>query len=535
MPRSGGGVYTLPAGNPVVPDTLIEASWANTTLSDIAAEMTNSLARSGAGGMTGPLRITDGSAGVPSLAFGTETATGMYRIGTQQIGISVGGVLRMSITTSAITATGGASFSGDGAALTNLNASNLASGTVPSGRMSGAYTGINQIANNLNQVVLQVGTAASGGSFRCMSDDGTSRWLAGLLTTAGAVNWTLFHLPDSRTYLSVTPSGEFTAQGAVGSASTPTFTLRHINEADAALLRVGDVRATPSGNISAIEQINQRADGNQSFQGRFGAAFWRADGTAINSGTAVGMYAFGGVHTGSSSFNASNLLYPASVVGVAEGSFTSASAMPVGISFRTGSAGESLLGANNTYGTERMRISSAGNVTINAPSSGTTLSLTGAAPLFVTDGTRNGGISIDASNVWFGTYTNHGVNFFSNNTVRANISNSGVFTYTPPGSIGTHELGFRNIPRTTSTTIDSDSRGRVHAVSSGITIPTLSAEACVMIYNDSASSITLTQGSGLTLRLAGTTTTGNRTLAPRGYATIWYNSATEAICSGNVT
>jgi hypothetical protein len=52
------------------------------------------------------------------------------------------------------------------------------------------------------------------------------------------------------------------------------------------------------------------------------------------------------------------------------------------------------------------------------------------------------------------------------------------------------------------------------------------------IYNDSASSITLTQGSGLTLRMAGTSNTGNRTLAARGLATIWFNSATEAIISG---
>ena len=37
---------------------------------------------------------------------------------------------------------------------------------------------------------------------------------------------------------------------------------------------------------------------------------------------------------------------------------------------------------------------------------------------------------------------------------------------------------------------------------------------------------------GLTLRLAGTATTGNRTLAARGLATIWFNSASEAVASG---
>ena len=49
---------------------------------------------------------------------------------------------------------------------------------------------------------------------------------------------------------------------------------------------------------------------------------------------------------------------------------------------------------------------------------------------------------------------------------------------------------------------------------------------------DGGSAITLTQGSGLTLRLAGGATTGNRTLAARGFATIWFNSTSEAIVSG---
>jgi hypothetical protein len=54
----------------------------------------------------------------------------------------------------------------------------------------------------------------------------------------------------------------------------------------------------------------------------------------------------------------------------------------------------------------------------------------------------------------------------------------------------------------------------------------------VTIANNSSSSITLTQGSGLTLYLVGTATTGNRTLAQRGIATVVFISATVAIISG---
>ncbi len=42
MPRDINGVYTLPAGNPVVPGTVISTTWANETLNDIAAALTQS-------------------------------------------------------------------------------------------------------------------------------------------------------------------------------------------------------------------------------------------------------------------------------------------------------------------------------------------------------------------------------------------------------------------------------------------------------------------------------------------------------------
>jgi hypothetical protein len=47
MSRQGNGVYVLPPGNPVVTGTQITASWANTTLDDIAAALTGSLAADG--------------------------------------------------------------------------------------------------------------------------------------------------------------------------------------------------------------------------------------------------------------------------------------------------------------------------------------------------------------------------------------------------------------------------------------------------------------------------------------------------------
>ena len=57
MPRNPQGLYTLPAGNPVVPNTLIESAWANATMDDIATALTGSLPRDGSAPMTGPLTL----------------------------------------------------------------------------------------------------------------------------------------------------------------------------------------------------------------------------------------------------------------------------------------------------------------------------------------------------------------------------------------------------------------------------------------------------------------------------------------------
>jgi len=102
MPRNGSGVYTLPAGNPVVPGTTIDAAWANSTLEDMANEITNSLSRTGAGGMIAPFRIADGNITAPGLAFLNETGSGLYRSGTASVWMAIQGVNTAQFTTTGV-------------------------------------------------------------------------------------------------------------------------------------------------------------------------------------------------------------------------------------------------------------------------------------------------------------------------------------------------------------------------------------------------------------------------------------------------
>jgi len=69
MSRNGSGVYSLPAGNPVVTGTSISSTWANNTLSDLATAMTGSVASDGQTPMTGNLDMN--SQKVVLLANGT--------------------------------------------------------------------------------------------------------------------------------------------------------------------------------------------------------------------------------------------------------------------------------------------------------------------------------------------------------------------------------------------------------------------------------------------------------------------------------
>jgi hypothetical protein len=55
LARNGSGIYSLPPGNPVVTNTTISSSWANTTLSDIGSAITQSISKDGQTVATGNL------------------------------------------------------------------------------------------------------------------------------------------------------------------------------------------------------------------------------------------------------------------------------------------------------------------------------------------------------------------------------------------------------------------------------------------------------------------------------------------------
>lgn len=84
-------------------------------------------------------------------------------------------------------------------------------------------------------------------------------------------------------------------------------------------------------------------------------------------------------------------------------------------------------------------------------------------------------------------------------------------------------IGYRKYPQSTNTTAAASDVAKQLYVGATTTIPSgvFTAGDHFRIINSTGSSITITQGAGTTLRLAGTATTGNRTLAAYGIAEIY--------------
>jgi len=120
--RGSSGTYSLPTGNPVTTHNVITSTWANSTLADISAELTNSLDRNGRGGMRAPLLSIDGTQASPEYSFTSEPTSGIYRKGAGNVCFATAGADRAcwsssgetvtALTTATLAASGNATIGG---------------------------------------------------------------------------------------------------------------------------------------------------------------------------------------------------------------------------------------------------------------------------------------------------------------------------------------------------------------------------------------------------------------------------------------
>lgn len=179
--------------------------------------------------------------------------------------------------------------------------------------------------------------------------------------------------------------------------------------------------------------------------------------------------------------------------------------------------------------------------------SASTITIPAFGSYFVVTGTTSVN-AVSSTNTWLGkrailqpsgTQT-WASTFFADGQARTLLSGDKLELIDTDGSatykcVGIHRANASIPVSTTTTTAAIGDRGQINFLTAGITIPAnvFSSGDFLLYYNNSASNVTLTQGSSLTLRLAGTTSTGNRTFGARGECAIKFISATEAVVSGS--
>ena len=171
---------------------------------------------------------------------------------------------------------------------------------------------------------------------------------------------------------------------------------------------------------------------------------------------------------------------------------------------------------------------------------------TGATGAAGADGT-NGADGADgadgaAATIAVGTVTT-GAAGSSATVTNSGTSSAATFDFSiPKGDTGdtgaTGAQGPTDIPQNSQTAaytlVAGDNGKHVNITTGGVTVPSgvFSSGNVVSIFNDSGSDQTITQGSSVTLRRAGTSSTGNRTLSQYGLATVLCVGTNEFVISG---
>jgi hypothetical protein len=593
MPRNSSGVYTLPLP-PVVPGTTITSTWANTTLDDVTAGLTDSLDRYGRGGMVAPFRLIDGTEALPAFAFNAETGSGLYRESTGVVAMSVLGTARQEWTAagivflSPVAFAGNATINGDlevtGDVLADGNLGTLGNfGVTGSSAFIGPATFNGATFNGTLHAVGAVtfdSTLAVGGA-TSLHDTGVT----GVLTVTGAAsvggNLSVFGAisqggqPLNNLYLSLAGgvmSGNIDMRSPYpGAGNTPASHFYGFSAVQSfgsvvaqAGMGVAYTRVSGDTDYGSDLYFTTSFDNAPSERMRIDRQGWVGIGTVpvapgltVRSETAGGLLRLTNKSVSGSTHMFGAVLFdafrdvsdPSHVAAVwAEG--TSPAGNTADLMFGVQQNGGSALPA------QRMRIDMLGRVGI-----GTTTG-TGIGGFLEVVG---GGITTLLRQTNPASYTSLRLYNDQNNPFRAleidytgstyaggegaNINTTGAFplalgtnnspVLTIPGAtpywlydnVRAQRLGWANLPQSSP---GDWNVGMVTYINANVSI--IGGGAAVgttyIIFNTTAGNLTFNEVGGLNLWLGGSNTHGNRTLAPHCLATLWYWAPNDAVLCG---
>jgi hypothetical protein len=508
MPRNGSGFYTLPAGNPVAPATIIESDWANDTMSDIAVQLNNVLTRDGLLGPTVAFKVIPGAATTPGLVANAYPSSGFYwdvgKIGASINGVSIGTI-----------ESDGLHMNTFGAHVGNVTG-NL-TGNV-TGNVTGTVTGHSSLD------VLKAGDSMTGALN--ISQSAAAALILTRTTSGGNIAGYISAHASQGVYSRWAYNSGGNTNGFIGSAEQ-VF-----------------------GGSSLVDQFAIRAE----------TALQLGISTNVKAAIGANGFAIGGPITGPGFTTTQLWVHAAANKNLASfynGNFITIAgfddaggAIPLSLSssnnITVGTAGNLTLGTSAAFGMLGCASQSLGTVTgVGAWDNKTATfgpnigSSTGAALALGYDNASDGAAiwSLAPGVAWKKlTIGSAGLDLLAAaGALALRITSAGVIQ-----DGNGFELGYKGLPLsgTTSGSLLGTDRGKLVRASSGITWATTSISGAALgdvwtIYNNSAGNITITQGASTTLSF-GPAGSGNRTLGVNGVATILYvGGSTQGVISGS--
>jgi hypothetical protein len=165
----------------------------------------------------------------------------------------------------------------------------------------------------------------------------------------------------------------------------------------------------------------------------------------------------------------------------------------------------------------------------------------GTTYIYYNDGTSSQWVEVGNSNyIASAAGSNTQVQFNSSGSLAgsANFTYNGTNLTVVTGDIIDSKGDVRdlvmNVQSSAYVLVAADAGKVINITTGGVTVPNtvFSSGDAISVFNNSVSNQTITQGGSVTMYLAGTATTGNRTLAQRGVATVLCVAANTFVISG---